>query len=310
MASSSIHYDWIEYTIPAVLPWEHIRELDLSPNDFSEIQGGLGYKKSLLHTYGIRIYFDGREDMGTHVRFTGNSVSWYTKHFDTFRIFKVVISSLGKFTRIDIALNLYKHSFTIEFLESKISDGLISSQWRSVTEYKQRDMQCNLTGHTLYLGSRTSNVFLRFYDKYLESKDENWKNFERLEIEYKSDSANIIGTLAHNGDDIRDLFFGTLYKYLKVFAYEQGKNKARWPPCSIYNSMYNNKRELQLTYPEVEMTLDQVKETFRRQSSSIAHVLDVCGQADYMINVMDAAENRLKSKHKRIIQRYYEENGS
>ena len=78
MACSSIHYDWIEYTIPALLPWEHIRDLDLSTNDFEEIQGGLGYKKSLLHTYGIRVYFDGREDMGTHVRFTGNSVAWYS----------------------------------------------------------------------------------------------------------------------------------------------------------------------------------------------------------------------------------------
>lgn len=310
MASSSIHYDWIEYTIPDLLPWEHIRDLDLSPNDFEEIQGGLGYKKSNLHTYGIRVYYDGREDMGTHVRFTGNSVSWYSKHFDILRIFQVVISSLGKFTRIDIALNLYNFAFTIDFLNSKISDGLISSQWRSVSEFKQRDMNCNLTGNTLYLGSRTSNVFLRFYDKFLESKEEKWKNFERLEIEYKSDSANIIGTLTAQGDDIRDLFFGTLYKYLKVFAYEQGKNKARWPPCPIYNSMYKNAKELKLTYPDVEMTLAQVKETFRRQSSSIAHVLDVCGEADYMINVMDAAEHKLKSKHRRIIERYYQENGS
>ena len=309
MASSSIHYDWIEYTIPDLLPWEHIRNLDLSPNDFEEIQGGLGYKKSILHAYGIRVYYDGRTDMGSHVRFTGNSVSWYSKHFDILRIFQVVVSSLGKFTRIDIALNLYNFAFTIDFLNSKISDGLISSQWRSVSEFKQRDMNCNLTGNTLYLGSRTSNVFLRFYDKFLESKEEKWKNFERLEIEYKNDAANIIGSLAHNGDDIRDLFFGTLYKYLKVFAYEQGKNKARWPPCPIYNSMYKNAQALKLTYPEVEMTLDQVKETFRRQSSSIAHVLDVCGEANYMIDVMDAAQHRLKSKHKRIIERHFEENG-
>ena len=310
MASSSIHFDWIEYTIPDLLPWEHIRDLDLFPNDFEEIQGGLGYKKSILHTYGIRVYYDGRNDMGSHVRFTGNSVSWYSKHFDILRIFQVVVSSLGKFTRIDIALNLYNFAFTIDFLNSKISDGLVSSQWRSVSEFKQRDMNCNLTGNTLYLGSRTSNVFLRFYDKFLESKEEKWKNFERLEIEYKSDAANIIGTLTAQGDDIRDLFFGTLYKYLKVFAYERGNNKSRWPPCPIYNSMYKNAQELKLTYPEVEMTLDQVKETFRRQSSSIAHVLDVCGEADYMINVMDAAEHKLKSKHRRIIERYYQENGS
>jgi hypothetical protein len=52
-------------------------------------------------------------------------------------------------------------------------------------------------GDTLYIGSRTSNEFVRIYNKYKESKcDERYKGCTRYEVEYHNESA---AALVHRG---------------------------------------------------------------------------------------------------------------
>lgn len=45
---------------------------------------------------------------------------------------------------------------------------------------------------TLYVGSRQSDVFVRIYDKFLESKEECYRDCVRLEIEYKGKKSQAI----------------------------------------------------------------------------------------------------------------------
>ena len=71
------------------------------------------------------------------------------------------------------------------------------SHFCDLRESKGRDTK--LQGVNLYRGSRQSDVYLRFYDKHLESKDPSFKGVQRLELEYKKDSANLIGKSLEEG---------------------------------------------------------------------------------------------------------------
>ena len=95
-------------------------------------------------------------------------------------------------SRIDVQI-------TLRLASCSVADYILAQhsnvrEHRVLRGHKQRTELKIIDGEsqTLYVGSRTSDVFIRIYDKYLESKDEAYKDCVRLEIEYKGKRSQAI----------------------------------------------------------------------------------------------------------------------
>lgn len=73
-------------------------------------------------------------------------------------------------------------------------------------------------GDTLYLGSRTSRRYLRIYNKWLQSGDEQYRNAWRFEIECKGDLAHIIWQRIQAGETIESIAMHEIQYMLKSWS--------------------------------------------------------------------------------------------
>ena len=138
-----------------------------------------------------------RPDMGIHVVWTGRALA-ETELFTLMREMQALQASV---TRIDIAVDVPEH-WDIEALYKRG----VEKDW--VCKVKGKPVMVRSTGDTLYVGSRTSEKFLRVYDKQAEQgADFPWT---RVELECKGETARgIAGYIALNGlDRIPDLIRG------------------------------------------------------------------------------------------------------
>lgn len=292
--------DWLEFTVPDTDPSPILYYLGFD-GDLTSLKGGLGYSASFQHSCGARIYYDGREDMGVHVRFSGGAIRQYSG--SVYNIPLAARACRATYTRVDLALDLKDDDFTIDRLYDKHKKGLLSMLWQQVSRTESTTRAGELSGKTLYIGSRTSNVFLRFYDKFLESKQADFAGVERLEIEYKKDAADIIGKALEKGDMPQDLLLSTLKKYLQVKERKVGKNRSRWPPCPIYADLIGSADKIKLTYPDEPLTIAKAKEIYWKQSAGLAHTIAAYdGDTEFLEACRSGAGYRLSAKHRALLE--------
>ena len=92
-------------------------------------------------------------------------------------------------TRIDFALDLYDPGITIGDIYEQIMDGRITVPTRTVTRIQAHSGSA--TGETLYIGSRTSERYLRIYDKGVEQNSAPSGQWLRIELEVKGKRAKL-----------------------------------------------------------------------------------------------------------------------
>lgn len=93
-------------------------------------------------------------------------------------------------TRIDLQVTVWYADNPAEvirkYAEVAIADSAVAD---SRTKRKITTWEGNDGGYTLYIGARSSDYFGRLYDKHKESKDEEYKNALRFEVEIKGKRA-------------------------------------------------------------------------------------------------------------------------
>jgi len=108
-------------------------------------------------------------------------------------VFPLYQNVTSKASRIDVAVTVW--------LESHDKD--IARQCYHIATQHMKDKHLEKVrkmpvyvksenGDTCYLGSRSSERYVRIYDKWLQSKDEFYENAWRFEIEFKGDKAQVV----------------------------------------------------------------------------------------------------------------------
>lgn len=143
-----------------------------------------GYNRAYETELGARVmWHDTRDDMGVHIMYTGAVVN---AHIDN-GISSQEIASFhhrrgDRCTRIDLALDVVDSQLDIHALYGMIHKGKYTLPFN-----RKAALVTSTEGVTMYVGSRTSDLFLRVYDKGAEQgTDDNWK---RVEIEVKGSRA-------------------------------------------------------------------------------------------------------------------------
>ena len=242
--------DWISFTLfEPCTPLDAINFMGYNENDFILLPSGRnGYKSRLRHcSHSIDVLFDGSEGMGVHVDVTGSAVPDLVEHFCLSRLsdtpfgtsaYETVnlsdsvvcdllacISKIGKMSRIDIAIDdIGTNYYSLRELSDIVNNDLYVSRFRTVNEIVQRRNR-QVSGRTIYFGSRKSDYMLRIYDKQLEQNEKLIASgsapleytWVRWELEIKDKRAQKFVDLIAMGMSITDLTLGLLSNSFRVF---------------------------------------------------------------------------------------------
>lgn len=199
MVSAGI--DWLSYTIP----WnaKRIRRLDPSVGFEMIIERASGVterwvEERALHGYrwqfssiekpGLKVMLSPTtSEMGIHVQYAGSALAGE----DVLERLRYALDFGGRITRLDLAVDVQDAWDIRALYELALAGG-------ATTRAKQFSMMESATGKTFYAGSRTSQKFLRIYDKGGQTGTN--RPWTRVELECKGEFAsNIAKYIDQNG---------------------------------------------------------------------------------------------------------------
>ena len=303
-----ISIDWLQFTLKSENLIYVIHDiLKLNMTDFIELNGGkLGYQRQLFKE-GISVLFEGGnkkegEEMGVHVIITGKGCRIYEDFRPLLDLIEDLSMADSKITRIDLAMD-DKEGTTI-LLERIIKDvyaGNIVSRWRTGVELTKLDLQeAKKIGSTLNLGSRTSDVFLRIYNKSMQLKIPG--NWIRMELEIKGKRAVELQKL------LREHNAGMLYgqiinNYIRIVKPGKDKNKSRWKNRKYWDKIITETERIQLSVIKETRTLEDMKHWITKQASATIATIILAegGCVDFLYDTIKEGQKKLKDKHNQII---------
>lgn len=186
--------DWLNWTAANtgdVWPREMAYPVEGKLNEARSLHG---YTNATENQLGTRVmWHTARKDMGVHIMYTGGVLNNHLDNGIDARAIAVFHRERGdRCTRIDVAIDVIDSPMDIARLYRKTQSGYKVPFGRKAT------LMQSGAGVTMYIGSRTSEIFLRVYDKGVEQgTDDNWK---RVEVELKGNrAAFFVNVLVNNG---------------------------------------------------------------------------------------------------------------
>ncbi len=250
---NGICIDWFEFTL-----FEHnyfdvicILGLDYDGIEFIDGYGQNGYNYS-IHFNNITILFGNRDDMGVHVRMTGDGCRNFEKYskigFDN--LIKVIFAlskfDQAKMSRIDIAYDDFEGLIDIDACVSDVREGNVVSRFRkgSIIESFNFNNE-KKTFKTLNCGRQGSNIWITIYDKLAErrSKDivPDCDYWVRCEIKMRHNNADRFIQLLNEGKPMIELYFLVLNNYIRfVVPSDSDTNKWRWAVAPHWDRFCNS----------------------------------------------------------------------
>lgn len=183
--------DWIGVTFKPhdAKKFGHKVGLDAYLSDVA-IKGLHGYNAGRELESGLRVLWHTEKDeMGVHFSFGGAALRWYeSKSLGWFELLSLIKKHNGRTSRVDLAIDIENSGLTPKDLNKA-----------NLKPYKGRGRTpqfVTLTGDrdswTVYIGSRSSERFVRIYDKAKEQGDYD-SDRVRVELELKGENAHSCG---------------------------------------------------------------------------------------------------------------------
>lgn len=268
--------DWVQVTF---LPDEKLRsEFDILDSLFGlrhdewfvEEFGRYGYTKSLVYK-NIRLYSCGKFALGFHLELTGQAcrdleeldITWLD-------FFKQCFYLNGRFTRIDIAIDLFTRKyFDINKIYKKIKNHEFKTKFQTVMNI-EKNITSDMTslGQSITFGQRSSDIFIQFYDKLKEREQNNYilpSNLDfwnRVEVRLRHDKANSLILLYCGIDNKYDLGYyarSILSNYLNFITPNNDTNRSRWPVSKFWNDFLGTVDKLKLSRQDKNLSITSKK---------------------------------------------------
>ena len=327
--------DWIAFTstiIPNVS--EMISFLGYADSDFLLLsRGANGYKKMhRLEGFPVMILSDGNENMGIHVIIGGSAIPDMLNHFKQTIIhdtpfgddavclsdfdnsimieFLQQVKMIGWLTRFDLAVDDHgARFFTVADVRGFLHRQEVVSKFRTYRDVYESTFTNENTGHTIYFGSRQSEVMLRVYDKQLEQNERAVSPEDmvpdpwiRWEIELKNDRANIAADFLIHRKELGEVIMEVLNNYVRLIVPDDS-NRSRCSSHPLWEKFVGMVGKLRLYVEVVEKSIDEKKRWLIRQClPTIAGVIIADGGSfDIITQHFDDAVSRMSSSLRHLI---------
>lgn len=301
-----ITIDWLQFTSNTKSHLNTIIQvLQQDVNSYQKLdKGKLGYKKQ-LHSQGIFILYEGNEDMNCHVIITGEGCKYYSINNNLLELIERMNKYECKATRIDLAIDDKQGNIIpLENLTEDIRKANVVSKWKTSLEMTKRSLENGETlGKTINLGSRSSQVFMRIYNKSLEQAIPG--NWTRMELEIKKDRAVVLQEKITK-ENVGYLTITILNNYFRIVEPSStDTNKRRWKTAEYWSNIVETTEKTQLSVDTDVTTLEEMKEWIEKQiAPSIATIVMADGgSTDFLYEQIELGIKRLKSKHYALINK-------
>jgi len=202
-----------------------------------------GYTSGQTDGSGVQLLWNvDREEMGRHTVFSGSALRFIIEqrgiHMET--LLRDCANAGGYITRLDLAKDSRGQAIDLPSIYQSLE-----RQGNTGTARNWTELRSNNGGYTLYVGSRTSEKFIRIYDKAAESQLPN-ELWQRFEIETKgvvarAISASLLNTA--NWGDVFDTIARAMVSPLQCSAYQQ----------------FFSERNISIALPKIERHSDREK---------------------------------------------------
>lgn len=307
--------DYLEFTVfDFSLPDDVIKYiLELEPADFIDLErGGGGYPKMWRYNGGdIRILHGADiEKMGIHVTITGDGcICLFAKVLPSVLFYNFLEYKVNV-TRMDLALDNFDDIYYYPSdLDLYVNNSLISSRWRTCRFMHEKTMQGVVTGSTFYLGSTTSDLFCRVYDKRLEQSSKGIeidREWVRWELVFKRDRAQAVFVELMNNDfQLGETFAGVLTNYFNILEPSNDSNRSRWAFDRKWKRFIGEVKPIRLYRIIKERNIDTIKMWVVKQvMPSLSTIMQAEDSLDWIVSEIFANQNRLSPRHIRLIDEY------
>lgn len=326
LISSDITLDWLSFTIDNTL--ENMEKVEKFFDNMTITKlgyGGMGYTHSSVLGDGGRILWNNeRPDMGIHVKLPSRALA--DVETTSLGLLMRVRDWGGKVTRMDLAFDDTLGWLDIDEMYRKILAGELVTRWRKVTRIDGGNIGKNeKTGHTINLGARVSEAFLRIYDKKLEQDSKNdgaldYDFWVRVELELKGGKAQAFAEALCEavvaGDKEPGLLCSELLYGLVDFKEPREAtdgNKSRWPTVEWWSGFVGATSKMKLAKPKHEKTLDDSKQWIEKSVASTLSMIvlsenDDNGQSgyDFIVNCIRIGQYRMSKEQRMRLDLYNE----
>lgn len=302
--------DWLQFTfVPSAdndnITAKNIVEelLCLDFEKFGCCKGMYGYKSGYEYE-NIKVFYEGTETMGFHVQVTGKGCRYLENQegFAWEKLFALLIGHNCNISRLDVALDdtEYLDMKKIQwYLERKLFTSRFKT-WGIVEEKKLKDGE--ILGKTLYLGKRVSDVFIRIYDKKLESNGA--IDAVRLETVLRNDKAKNFVVEYMKLENFGNLAFlanKVINNYIR-FIKKNDENISRCSNAEWWEAFLLTCEKISLSKGKESVTLEKVCSWMERQcASALKLIIETKGEY-YVRRMVDKA--KLNDKHERLKAEY------
>ena len=270
MNRSAPFLDWLRFTLPySIESFAWIRN-NFDGGELRE-RGYLSYavSESLL-CGGLVAYDPNQPKKRILVELSASALSASLKTVNPQKFLAELVNISANVTRIDIALDDHEKLLRPSRIWRKLRKDHAIIQERSYSRIESHERGEEYSGDTVYIGSRTSDVFIRVYDKAGQTKTPG--HWVRCEVEIKGDAAKEIASrIAHGTIDLRNWICRQVDFKEKP---KTGKAKKKnWPRAKFWDDFLQPFDKERIYFPQYEIGLEEVEAWLVNQVSGALHLM-------------------------------------
>lgn len=311
--------DWLAYTLPDGVPLSDV----LPPGEVIDWvtlpHGGYGYPEGHVGE-GIKVYRGGRPGQGVHVVLSGDACrALEARMVDAGaagggwnHLLAWVRDNARKVTRLDIAIDDRAGLLHID----EIVDATARREWVGRLEkaaiVSDVSKSHAVDGTTVYLGSPSSRVRVRIYDKRAEqlaAGEADTGHWVRVELQLRDErAASMLDLLVADRGSLCNVG-GVVRGYVDyVMPVGNDSNKRRWPTCTWWVRFTDAVSKVRLCVRPRSLTLAAVKRWVYGQVAPSLAVLKAAGgwNSAVLDAIADDGSKRWKPKHVALIAQYWQ----
>ncbi|KAB0666803.1 replication initiation factor domain-containing protein [Oryzomonas japonica] len=316
-AENRVLIDFLSWSLKVNDPIDALKMSGFDVNLFTQCDiGGNGYRKS--YRYGnIVCFYDGNDGMGCHISMSGQGCRQFEQLDGSAHCWEYLLHDLfaheANFARIDIAMDNVDGRLSLPRIRQAVATKSVRSRFKRYRKNMEGTLSRNSQerdSETIYFGSLSSRICIRFYDKAAEQEKKNdlppgsLGHWVRCELVIRKERAQEAVKHILNGVDVPKLACSALNNYVSIVKVTS-ENLSQCKMRRWWAAWLSTTEKLKLTTQKAQkFVLDIMMHVERQYSASFAMIKKYLGSArfvDFMHGLIEDGRDKLGKKHDLII---------
>lgn len=203
-------------------------------------------KKGVFHSAESKA----RVDMGIQLDMSGQGCRAFEEYseFSWFDLFERIFRFGGRFsvTRIDLAYDDHSGLLNIWRLRSDVENRNYISKSKKAMVIWSDNQENDVQGCTLQIGSKSSPVLIRIYDKAAERGFGTERHWIRVELQLRDDRAHEALRLLFQRESVGIVASGIIRNYCCFVTPTADTNRSRWPIAEYWQRVLEGMEKLRV----------------------------------------------------------------